>query len=185
MQSTKVTSRYAKALLQLAVEHNILEQVRQDMDQVLSICQTNKEFRKMLQSPIIKAYKKEAILSEIFKTNTQKLTLEFLLLITRKRRESCLEGIAEQFIDQYKELKNIKKAIVKTAVKLDETTKNKIIQTLKNYTKSQIELIEEIDTNLLGGFVLNFDNKQYDSSVLSKLQKMSKKFEVTAFETHF
>jgi len=179
MQNTKVTSRYAKALLQLAVEQNILEQVQMDMSQVLNICQTNKEFQRMLLSPIIKTYKKDSIITEIFKNNVQKLTLEFLLLITRKRREIFLEGIAEQFVIQYKELKNIKLVVVKTAVKLDEITKNKIIQSLMNYTKSTIELVEQIDKHLLGGFVIMFDNKQYDSSIFSKLQKMSKQFELT------
>ena len=178
MQNTKVTSRFAKALLQLAVEQNILEQVHVDMSQVLRICQTNNEFSRMLLSPIIKTYKKDSIITEIFKNNIQKLTLDILLLITRKRREIFLEAIAEQFISQYKELKNIKSVVVKTAVNIDENTKNKIIQSLINYTKSKIELIEEIDKNLLGGFVLMFDNKQYDASILSKLQKLSKQFEV-------
>ena len=183
MRNDKVTSRYAKALIQLAVEQNILEQVYQDITLVLDVCQSNKEFSRMLLSPIIKSFKKEAVLSDIFKKNTHHLTLEFLLLITRKRREDLIEGIAEQFVNQYKEQKGIKRAVVKTCIKLDEKIKEKIIQALKKFTNSQIELVEVIDKKLIGGFILSFDNKQYDASIFNKLQLLTKTFKENIYES--
>ncbi len=182
MQSTKVTSRYAKALIQLAIEQNILDQLYNDMLLVIDVCQANKEFRQTLSSPIIKTFKKEAILTAIFQKHIHKLSYEFLMLITRKRREILIEGIAEQFVLQYKEFKGIKRAVIKTAVKTDEKIQNKIIDILKKFTGSQIELVEEVDPKLIGGFVLNFDNKQYDSSILSKLQRMTKQFDENVYE---
>ena len=61
-----VASRYAKSLLDLAVEKGQLEAVYTDMVQIKSICNDSREFITFLNSPIIKADKKVSTLKAVF-----------------------------------------------------------------------------------------------------------------------
>jgi F-type H+-transporting ATPase subunit delta len=64
-----------------------------------------------------------------------------------------------------------------TAVKLETGVSTKINSLLKQQTKAEIELHEDIDESIIGGFVLEFDEKQYDSSVVKYLQDLRKEFD--------
>ena len=61
MSAYRVASRYAKSLLELAVERNELEQVHLDMSTVLSLS-GDSSFSDMVKSPVISSEKKTEIL---------------------------------------------------------------------------------------------------------------------------
>jgi F-type H+-transporting ATPase subunit delta len=176
MKEIKLASRYAKALFDFAIEQDVLEQVKNDMNLVVSVCKQNRDFRLMLNSPIIFTDKKEAIITEIFGKHIQKISFHFLLIITRKNRESLIDGIAKQFIEQYKEFKNITTAELITAVQLDPKVKENVIALLKEQTNGEIELIEEIKEEMIGGFVLSYSDFQYDASIKKQIKELKKEF---------
>lgn len=176
MKEIKLASRYAKALFDFALEQNVLEQVKEDMDLVVSVCMQNRDFKLMLDSPIIFTDKKEAIITEIFSKHLQKISYHFLVIITRKNRESLIDGIAKQFIEQYKVFKNITTAQLTTAVSLDLAVKEKVITLLKEQTQGEIELIEEIKKEMIGGFVLSYKDYQYDASIKRQIKELKKEF---------
>lgn len=176
MKETKIANRYAKALFELAVETNKLEEVKADAELVYEVCNENKDFILMLRSPVIKPSKKVTILNGIFEKRTQDITTKFMSIITRNRREILIQDIAEQFIEIYKKYKNIISANLTTAAKIDSETKNKIIALLKKHTNAEIDLSEFIDEKLIGGFVLTFDDKQYDASLQRQIQNLKQDF---------
>ena len=181
MTEIKLASRYAKALFDFSIEQDVLEQVKDDMKLVVSVCKQNREFRLMLESPIIYTDKKEAIIIEIFGKHIQKSSRHYLLIIIRKKRESLVEGIAYQFIEQYKEYKNITTAELATAIQLDPEVKNNVITLLEDQTKGEIELIEEIKEELIGGFVLSYKDYQYDSSIKKQIKELKKEFDTNLY----
>ena len=61
----------------------------------------------LLKSPVVKADKKQEILTSIFGKNTSELTKQFLLLISSRNRESIIGDIASAFVRQYKVIKRI------------------------------------------------------------------------------
>ncbi|MCD4730345.1 MAG: ATP synthase F1 subunit delta, partial [Bacteroidales bacterium] len=97
MKEFRLAGRYAKALFDLAIEMNVLEEVHADAELIIDVCEKNKEFVLMLRSPIIKDVKKLAILKDIFENNLNELTYRFIVLITRNKRESIIKEIAERF----------------------------------------------------------------------------------------
>lgn len=185
MKDSRLAIRYAKALLELALEKKAETDVRADMQLVSEVCESNNDFRRMLLNPIINSEKKEAILNEIFKGKISGLSIHFLLLIAKKRREVFIDEIAKNYIELYKENKNIKTAIIETVVKIDNQTREGIINHLKTKTGSEIELVEIINPDLIGGFRLEFDNKQYDASILNQIRKLRKEFNVNIYEKGF
>jgi len=176
MKETKISIRYAKALFELAHEQGIEERVKDDMILIKEVCRSNNELVKVLISPVIKVAVKDKILKSIFAEHIHKLSISFISLIVRKGRESLVVEIACDYIARYKEFKGIKTAYVKTAKKLDDSTRHELIDKLKAITQSQIELVEEIREELVGGFILKIDDNQYDTSILSRLKRLKRDF---------
>src|ERR1700758_5071386 len=116
-----VATRYAKSLLQLAVEKGQLEKVYTDMLFVQSVCEKHKDFVNFLNSPIINTDKKLAVLKEIFKGHISDITLNFFVILANKRREMYMHEIAKAFVEQYKEHKNILTAVIISARGIDAT----------------------------------------------------------------
>ncbi len=177
MNQSQITLRYAKALFDLAQERKILEKVKADMALIDQVCHENKELRGMLHNPVISVDKKQKVLHQLFEKHIDKLTLQFIDIISRKRRESYIDGIASAFVSLYKEFKGIKTAYVKSAVSLTVSDKKEMVGMLNKMTGKEIELIEEIKSDLIGGFVLTMDQYQIDQSLMTKIKQLKKDFE--------
>ncbi len=167
-------TRYAKSLMDLATEANNLEAVNNDMKAIAKICVENRDFTLFLKSPIIKTDKKIEVLKNVFDGKIAPLTLSFLNLIAAKNRESFIPEIANAFDEQYKESKNIFTAVVTSAKGLDTVTKNKVMELVKTQLKGEVELIEKIDPNTIGGFILKIGDQQIDRTVSRQLSSLKK-----------
>lgn len=169
-----VANRYAKSLMELALESNQLSAVRADMKSVEQVCRENREFVLFLESPVIKTDKKLDVMNAIFKGNISDITLSFLNLITKKHREPIIKEIAEAFDEQYKQNQNIFTAVITSANGLDAVTKQKVLELIKNQLKGEVELIEKIDASTIGGFVLKIGDTQINNTVSHQLSNLKK-----------
>lgn len=169
-----VASRYAKSLMEIALETNQLDQVRTDMKSIEQICKENREFTLFLESPIIKTDKKLNVLNAVFSGKVSESTLAFLNLITKKHREPILKEIAGAFDEQYKKHKNIFTAVVTSANGLDEATRKKMLEIIKQQMNGEVELVEKTDSSTIGGFVLKIGDTQLDKSIAHQLNNMKK-----------
>jgi len=185
MKDSRINGRYAKALFDLALEQQILETAFHDMELVKEICQSSKEFESMLSSPIIRTDKKQAVVKEIMGAHLNQISLSFLLLILKKRREANLRGIAIEFIEMYKDFNGIKTAHLETAMVLDSATKSEFKALLTKQSNKSIEISEEINPNIIGGFIITIDDKQTDNSISTKIQRLRKEFDKNIYEKGF
>jgi F-type H+-transporting ATPase subunit delta len=177
MTDSRAASRYVKSLLGLAIEKNVLEQVHNDMLLFSKVLNENRAFELMLRNPIIKHDKKRDILEKLFKGKVNSLTMAILDIITRKNREPLLPSIARAFHDAYNEYKGVGKAMITTAVPLDAKLRGdfeQMVKTLSN--KKEVELTEKVDPEMIGGFVLNVEDRQIDASIKNKLKALRVQF---------
>jgi len=170
MRGSLAANRYAQSLLDLAIEQNKLDSVYNDMELILSTIEESRELRSLLKSPVVKTDKKYSVLQSLFGAKISDLSNQFLKLVSSRKREALLEDIARTFIALYKKQKNIIVAEVTSAVRLDESQKQKIIGLLK--TDATVEMIEKIDPSIIGGFVVRVDDKQIDASILRELNDL-------------
>lgn len=177
MDITIISQRYAKALFGLSLEMKKLERIKEDVELVLSVTKENPEFMRLLKSPTIPAGKKNTIIAAIFKGHLDELTFKFLQLVTRKEREVFLLDICSSFIRLYKAHHNIVSIKLTSSEKIDEETRKSLIKLLTDDTNSVVDLTEEIDESIIGGFVLTMDDKKYDASIKRQLEKLGKTFE--------
>ena len=185
MSYTKITLRYAAAFFDLATEKGIVESANEDMTLLGTVCTTNHDFVRLLQNPVIHADKKRNVVTQIFGSSVNKMSLSFMSLMIRKRRERYLPSIAEAFADLYKASKGIKTAYVTSAVSLEAKEKAGVLEILKKLTDKKIELVEKTNEALIGGFVLNLDNFQLDQSLATKIKELKKDFEKNLFVKGF
>ena len=176
MKATRLTSRYAKSLLNLAIEKNSLDTTLLDMKNIKSICSENKDLVLLLKSPVVKTDKKLSILSEIFSSFVSEITMTFINIITSKKREMHLEGIAESFISLYKGYNNIETVTLTTPHPIDEKTKLEILDFIKKTGKQKVEMTQVIDEELLGGMIIKMGDNQLDASVSRNIKKLKKSF---------
>ncbi len=177
MADIRAASRYVKSLLGLAVERKVLEEVHQDMLLFSDAAAKSRPLALLLQNPVIKHDQKLEILKKIFSGKVNSLTLAFFDIITRKNREAILVSVAREFHNAYNEYKGIGKATVITAIPLDAKERAAFEKLVKEYSdKKQIELIEEVDPELVGGFVLNVGDRQVEASIRSKLKTLEVEF---------
>jgi len=172
MKGSKVASRYAQALLDLAIEQKSLDKVNVDMLQLAEVCAESNELTNLLKSPIVNDKKKLDILNALFGNSMDKMSLGFMSLIVKHSRENLLPEIASSFTSLYKVNKNIIDVYITSAVPLEKDVKDKIVQKIKAKYKGEIVLIEKIDAKLIGGFVVKFDDKQLDASIASQLTNL-------------
>lgn len=177
MSVTRIASRYAKSLLDLSQEQNKLERVMGDI-QAFQKATEQRDFFLLLKSPIVNPDKKGTILKEIFSSKFDELSMAFINIILRKGRESYLPEIADEFITQYRALKQISTVKVTTATPMSEAGLEAIKAQLKgsNSTAANIEIETAVNPDIIGGFVIEFDDKLYDASVAHKLAKLKKEF---------
>src|SRR6185295_16770821 len=101
MPNPRLATRYAKSLIDLAIEKGQLENVFADMQWLLAVCKNSREFVNVLHSPVIKADKKEKIIEAVTKGNVGEITAGFIRLMIRKSRESNLPEVIAAFITQH------------------------------------------------------------------------------------
>ncbi len=174
MSNYNISTRYAKALMQFAEDHNSLEQVSEDMLFLEKTLQTSKDLKVVLKSPVITSEKKNAILHEVFASNSNKVSLEFILFVNKKGRANILCDIAKI----YNEIRNSKlnkvKAEVTSSVDLNDSQKDELINQLKSFSKKEIIPNFKTDETLIGGFTIKMNDTVIDASVRQQLIKLRK-----------
>ncbi|HRK26782.1 MAG TPA: ATP synthase F1 subunit delta [Chitinophagales bacterium] len=185
MSATRLAFRYAKSLIDLAIEKNRLEQVYDDILEFDKALQS-RDLLLFIKSPIIKSDKKLSVIKAIFKDQFEPITTGFINLIVTKHREFYLPEIVYAFKEQYKELNKIATAVLTTAVPVNDQLLDKVREiVLKQTGKQWVELTTKVDPDILGGFVLTFDDKQFDCSIADKFRAFNQEFQENKYVRKF
>lgn len=177
MLNPRLASRYAKSLIDLAVEQNSLEETLKDVQLMDATIRGSQEFASVLKSPIIKADKKDAIIDQILGPRMSTLTRSFVKLLTTKGREGTLGEMATSFLSQYRLMKRISQVRLITAAPVSEEVKENIRRKVSEAMPGQsIELSSTVEPDLIGGFVLELGDKLVDASIRRDLNDIKKHF---------
>lgn len=182
MPNPRLAFRYAKSVLDLAIEKGKLEQVYADMELLQQICKGNPDFVNLLKSPVVKSDTKKKIVEAVTNGKISEITAAFNALLISKGRESNLPEITTAFISQYKEHKDIHPVKLTTAVPLTDEVRRVIAdQVRKASGYDNIELEEKVDQDIIGGFVLQVGDKLVDASIAYDLKTIARQFENNDF----
>lgn len=178
----RLAARYAKSILDLAIERGQLETVYKDMVFLRMICRSSRDLVNLLQSPIIKSDKKRQILEAITTGRISPLTAAFNSLLMSKEREAYLPEIAAAFEAQYKAHKGIQTVKLTTAVPVSEEVKQTVVRKVRSDRQvPEIDLEIEVRPELIGGFMLEIGDELIDASIAFDLRKIRQQFQNNDF----
>ncbi len=172
---SRVAKRYAKALFELAEEEKILNKVEADVAQFASLSSESAEFSALLSNPLINEKEKFNILKELFSNKVQPLTLDFLNLLSVKKRLGILPDIAQEFRAMMLNFANKIEGELISAVKLSPDQVDHIRSNMEKMTGKNVLLDEKIDKSVLGGFIVRIEDWVLDNSVRYQLSKLRDK----------
>ena len=186
MSVIRIASRYAKSLLDLAKDQNVMDEVVNDMEGFSKMVE-NRDLYLLLKSPIINAGKKAEIFNVLFEGKVNKLTKAFIDISLRKGREGYLPEIAKEFLNQHKRMQGISSVKLTTAKPISEAAIEAIKAKLlaSDVTDKSLDIETHVDESLIGGFVIQIGDKQIDASVSHKLAELAKAMTNKEYEKAF
>ncbi len=177
MNNPRLANRYAKALLDLAKEQNILPAVWEDVQALQQTFKANPDVVVMLRSPIISSDKKNAVLDAITGGKVNKTTGLFMNLLIQKTRESNLPEILSAFQEQYYVLNNIYKVKFTSAAPVSEDLQNFLKAKIQAEKKLEnIEWEAVVDESIIGGYKLQLGDLLIDASISTDLRDIKTQF---------
>ncbi len=173
---SRASIRYAKAVLQKANESNTEAVMFGDMQSVSKTIENSRELQNVLQSPVIKASDKKEALLKIFSGQSE-TTHSLIQILVANKRISSLAEVAKSYIDLYNHEQGVKVATVITAVPLSEELEKKVMAKVKELTGSEkVTLTNEVDPEIIGGFILRAGDIQYNASIANQLGNLKREF---------
>ncbi len=175
MNEGRAAARYARAILDFAVEKKKTEVLEKDMRTIVETIGGSKELRDMLSSPVLKAEVKKKALLSVFK-GCDSITEGLLDLLFQNRRINILNEVALKYIILNEELKGEGVAFVTTAVPLSGELEKKVLKQVSKFTENKVVIKNKVDQNIVGGFILRIGDLQYDASIANKLNTIKREF---------
>lgn len=176
MNDSLLSTRYARALLLYALERKVAPEVYGEMKTLADSFFQVPALRQALQNPVLSSMEKRNLMEEAAGGGVSIPTHRFFELVVSQRRESLLQRMAWQFIKLYQQHFHIFHLRLTTAVEATETICQRIVQLIRRVVPdAQVDLLDEVDPDILGGFILQLDHQVIDASVRSQLNDLQRK----------
>jgi len=169
----RAAKRYAKAILNLAQEQKSLDKLLGDMSLIQNSITQSSELRSIFNSPVVKNKDKCAIAKAVFK-NTDDMLHKLFETLAENNRFNHLKWICQSYASQYNKLHHIREAHISSAVKLNDEAIKTLKEKIKTITGDEAQVSTSVNEELIGGFILNLQDLQYDASLSGKLNKLKR-----------
>ncbi|MDB2322191.1 ATP synthase F1 subunit delta [Flavobacteriaceae bacterium] len=173
MKESRAAIRYAKAIFSLANESDMSIRVYEDMLFYINLSSNEKSFSEMLANSVINTKSKHDIILSL-NNNTSALSKNLIGLLISNKRLSILVDVCNAYKSLYEKANNMNKAVVVTALPITDSIKEAALLKINSISSKKVEINNIIDKNILGGFILRYDGKEYNASLSNKLQKIKK-----------
>ncbi|MCB0459896.1 MAG: ATP synthase F1 subunit delta [Flavobacteriaceae bacterium] len=185
MRETRAAIRYAKAVLNLALDLKKADKVNEDMQLIASTVEENKELQILLVSPVYKVKVKKAALSELFEKKVSEISFGLINQLMENKRLPLLAEVAKQYTIIYDHYKGTEIAKVTSAIPLTDDLKTKVLKKVKDILGKEVHLENIVDPSIIGGFILKVGDKQFDASILGKMNNLRREFEDNLYVPKF
>lgn len=175
MNESRAAIRYAKAVLDLAIEKKATAAVEADMRAFIGTISESKDLRGMLGSPVVRGNVKKEALAAIF-SGCHGITEGLISVLVDNKRISLLNEVALKYIILNEHLKGEGVAFVTTAVPISGALEKDILKKVAGMTGNKLTIENKIDKRIIGGFVLRVGDLQYDASIANTLSKIKREF---------
>jgi ATP synthase F1 delta subunit len=175
VSAEKITHRYSAALLSLTQGQNdVQDKIISDLAAIGQLYD-DKAIRKVIASPIVNPELLQSVFNNVAdQLKTSDVLKRFIGTLIESKRTALLPEIAQDFKRQVQKSRGIVDAIVTAAVALNESEVKDIRTKLESMLSKRVNLIQNVDKSILGGFEIRIDNSVLDMTLKTKLEHMTK-----------
>ena len=175
MRNREIATRYAQALYFITKERGLTDIVYEQLGVLQKALEKDNSLIVFLVAPNVTDEQKQSALKNIFGSRFEKLLVEFFLLVARKRRESYLLEIIQEYHKLVADKKGFLQVTVTTAHTLSADQRQKLIEKLQTKTGKKVELTEKIDRDIIGGLRVQLKDETIDGAVSASLERLKQK----------
>ena len=167
-----ISVRYARALLKSATDQKLEDAVYQEMQLMAKSFLEVPQLRQTIDNPMLSKEQKELLLLTSVGSKPSALTKAFIQLVLKEGREPVMQFIANSYVTLYRQQKNVIRGRLITAARVSAQTEQKMRQMVESKTNGNVEFETEVNPDIIGGFILEYDTYRMDASVKAKLNSI-------------
>lgn len=167
-----VSRNYARALFDIAVEENLVEDIGEEMTAIVSILKSEKSFFDFFVTPLVSKQEKIELVDKAFGGKVSKTTENFLKVLIKNGRTDAMPAVDTYYHKLKLEHFNMVEATAYTVLPMTDLQQQKLIEKLEKQTGKKIIFKNEIDQNILGGMLVKIGEKEIDGTVLNSLKNL-------------
>ena len=169
----EIAQVYARSLFEVASEHEVLDEVREQLGQFADAINDNRQLAVFFFSPYFSTEEKKEGL-EAMVQDAEPVFMNFLEALVERHRMPAIYRIRDEYESRWDELNKLLPVQVTSAVELDSSTVEQIGERIGEQTGLEVELSSEVDPDIVGGIVLRVGNYILDASIKSRLNELRK-----------
>ena len=169
----EIAQVYARSLFEVAKEHGVLDQAKEQLDQFADALAENRDLAVFFFSPYFSTDEKKSGLGRLI-DGAEPLFMNFLEALVERHRMPAIFRIRTEFDHLWEHENKLLPVEVTSAVELDQATVNSIGERIGEQTGRKVELSSRIDPDILGGVVLRVGNFILDASIRNRLNQLRK-----------
>ena len=167
-----ISVRYARALLKSATDAKIEDAVYTEMQTLAKSYAEVPLLRQTIDNPMLSKDKKQELLLTAVGQKPSDLTKAFISLVLKEDRENVMQFIANSYVTLYRQQKNVIRGRLITAAAVSPATEQKMRKMVESKTNGTVEFETEVNPDIIGGFILEYDTYRMDASVKAKLNNI-------------
>lgn len=170
MSARGSATRYAKALLDVAVKESIAPQAEQDLAGFVGLVDQHADLKKALTNPAVPATAKRGVAQELLaRLNLSSPVAKLLLMLAERDRLALLSDVLAVYRDRLMAHQQIVRAEVTTAAPLEARQAEQLQRRLSDVTGRRVTMTAKVDPAIIGGIVARVGSTVYDGSVATQL----------------
>jgi F-type H+-transporting ATPase subunit delta len=164
---------YANALFEVASEHEVIDEIREQLGQFADELDQNRDLQIFLFSPYFSSQEKKDGIRKIV-VDADERFLNFLELLAERHRMPAIFRIRRTYDALWREENKLLPVTVTSAIDLDEGLVEGLGKRIEEQTGKKVELTSQVDPDVLGGLVLQVGNMVLDASIRNRLEQLRK-----------
>lgn len=172
MLGASLARRYARALFELALAQERVQDVGEELDRVLATLEERRDLRALWEHQEVSARVKLSLVEEVLGAGVSPLVRNFLSLVVTRRRERWLAAMRQEYERLADEALGRVEVEVRSAVPVPGETLDALRGRLGNKLKKTVKFRTRVEPELLGGLVVRVGDVLLDGSVRSRLRRM-------------
>jgi F-type H+-transporting ATPase subunit delta len=177
---SEIAQRYAQALFNVSRERGRLKEHLAELDVLHHVVTESRDFLAFLSAPHIDRRTKLEFLRRTLGTRFSPATMRLIEVLVDYDRITALLDIVGEFGNLVDRWRGIREAVVRTATALDESQKRRVQDTLERLLSAKLKIEFSIDADLIGGIIVQADDKMIDASVRGELNRLKYQLEQTS-----